>query len=225
MAGSLHMPLLILLLSLTLGAAGQGGEADNTEKKIVNGLPCPRGSQPGQVALLSDREFQCSGVLLSELWVLTVASCNMSEYTVHMGSDLLDDDKAVKIRATESFVHPRFQSQNYIHDLMLVKLSRPALLSEAVRKVTLPSRCKHPGANCTFSGWDGRDTNLVTQPSVLRCANVTLISHKVCGKLHSARPKTHMMCTAAPARVPCAYRSALSQFPAFLGCHSQSRQT
>ncbi|XP_045712391.1 kallikrein-7-like [Phyllostomus hastatus] len=198
MASPRLSPLLILLLSLALGAAGQGANNNNGEN-IVNGSPCPRSSQPWQVALLHDSEFHCSGVLVSEQWVLTVAQCNRSEYTVHMGSDLLDDKNAVRIRATESFIHPRFHSQKYIHDFMLVKLSSPAPLSETVRKVTLPSRCRRPGAHCTFSGWDNMDTNLVTQPSALQCSNVTLISHKDCGKLHSIRPKTHMMCTTAPA--------------------------
>ncbi|KAF6078151.1 hypothetical protein HJG60_009056 [Phyllostomus discolor] len=129
MAGPHLSPLLILLLSLALGAAGLEDEANNTEEKIVNRSPCPRGKQLWQVALLYDNEFHCSDVLVSKQWVLTVTQCHLRVYIVQMGSDLLLDAELLETKATESFIHPQYNYVTLTHDIMLVKLHSPAQLS------------------------------------------------------------------------------------------------
>lgn len=50
---------------------------DKSGEKIINGVPCPRGSQPWQVALLNGNQLHCGGVLLNQWWVLTAAHCMM----------------------------------------------------------------------------------------------------------------------------------------------------
>ncbi|EPQ16036.1 Kallikrein-7 [Myotis brandtii] len=127
--------------------------AQDTGERIINGVPCPRGAQPWQVALFTDHGIKCAGVLVHKDWVLTVAHCRKSEYIVQVGSDILVDGNAQRIRATESFVHPQFDAARQVHDIMLVKLSSPAKLSSTVRTVGVPSSCKQPGTSCTVSGW------------------------------------------------------------------------
>ncbi|ELK37889.1 Kallikrein-7, partial [Myotis davidii] len=127
--------------------------AQDTGERIFNGVPCPGGSHPWQVALYDNKKFHCAGVLVNKQWVLTVAHCHQSEYIVQMGSDLLVDVRAQRIRATESFIHPWYINDTYYHDIMLVKLSSPATLSPTVRTIDLPSSCKGRGTSCTVSGW------------------------------------------------------------------------
>ncbi|XP_070259080.1 kallikrein-7-like, partial [Myotis yumanensis] len=148
-------PVLLLLLSFALGSAGQEGlhPSQDTGERILNGVVCPKGSHPWQVALYDNNGFQCAGVLVNQQWVLTVAHCHHSEYIMQMGSDLLVDERAQRIRATQSFVHPWYNNNTYYHDIMLVKLSSPATLSPTVNTIDLPSSCKGPGTSCTVSGW------------------------------------------------------------------------
>ncbi|XP_036151851.1 kallikrein-7-like [Myotis myotis] len=206
MAGPLLQPLLLLLLSFTLGSAGQ--EAHGNGERIINGVPCPRGAQPWQVALFTDRGIQCAGVLVDKDWVLSVAHCRKSEYIVQMGSDLLVDGNAQRIRATQSFVHPRYiDAARQVHDIMLVKLRSPATLSPTVRTAGVPSRCKQPGTSCTVSGWGSTTVDVVRNTSQLMCSRVRILSYKDCRKVFPTMLRRFMLCAAPPDRQssPCKY--------------------
>ncbi|KAM8788816.1 kallikrein-7-like [Rhynchonycteris naso] len=196
MAGPSLSPLLVVLLSLALGSAGQG--VQDTGERIIHGVPCPRGSNPWQVALFRINKFWCAGVLIHEQWVLTVAHCYLSEYIVQLGSDLLVDENAQRIRATESFIHPEYDDFLNIHDIMLVKLSSPANLTSTVKTAELPTSCKDPGTNCSVSGWGSITMNIVTNSPELMCSNVSLISFKDCRRYFAIVLRKFMMCAAAP---------------------------
>lgn len=72
---------------------------------------------------------------------------------MQVGSDVLNDPNAQVIRATESFVYPQFDGAKKVHDIMLVKLSRPATLSATVRTLAVSSKCVSHGTTCMVSGW------------------------------------------------------------------------
>ncbi|XP_014304896.1 kallikrein-7-like [Myotis lucifugus] len=196
MAGPRLQPLLLLLLSLALRSAGQ--EAQDTGERIINGNVCPRGSHPWQVALYYNNKFKCAGVLVNQQWVLTVAHCHQSEYIVQMGSDLLVDVRAQRIRATESFIHPRYNNRTNNHDIMLVKLHSPATLSPIVNTINLPSSCKGNATSCTVSGWDVTTMHGATKPSRLMCSNVNIISYQECKQSYRNLLKKYMLCAATP---------------------------
>ncbi|XP_014405944.1 PREDICTED: kallikrein-7 [Myotis brandtii] len=186
--------------------------AQDTGERIINGVPCPRGAQPWQVALFTDHGIKCAGVLVHKDWVLTVAHCRKrvslsmllfffsSEYIVQVGSDILVDGNAQRIRATESFVHPQFDAARQVHDIMLVKLSSPAKLSSTVRTVGVPSSCKQPGTSCTVSGWGSTTVDVVRNTSQLMCSPVSIISYKDCRKLFPTMLRRFILCAAPPDR-------------------------
>ncbi|XP_036151847.1 kallikrein-7-like [Myotis myotis] len=205
-------PVLLLLLSLALGSAGQEGllptlfpglhPAQDTGERIFNGVVCPRGSHPWQVALYDNNKFQCAGVLVNQQWVLTVAHCHQSEYIVQMGSDLLVDGNAQRIRATQSFIHHRYINHTDNHDIMLVKLRSPATLSPTVSTIDLPSSCKDPGTSCTVSGWGVSPGDRgAKKSSELMCSNVNLISYRECKRSYWILLKKYMLCAAPPDRL------------------------
>ncbi|XP_006763927.1 PREDICTED: kallikrein-7 [Myotis davidii] len=193
MAGPRLQPLLLLLLSFALGSAGQ--EAHGNGERIVNGAPCSRGSHPWQVALMRGRDTQCTGVLIHAQWVLTVGHCRQLAYNVQMGSDVLNDPNAQVIRATESFVYPQFDGAKKVHDIMLVKLSRPATLSSTVRTLAISSKCTSPGTTCLVSGWGSTTGSpFETYPSELMCTNVTIIRLEDCRRHFLYLKRHYMVC-------------------------------
>ncbi|XP_070258245.1 kallikrein-7-like [Myotis yumanensis] len=195
-----RLPLvLLLLLSFALGSAGQ--EAQDTGERIINGVVCPRGSHPWQVALYDKNGFQCAGVLVNQQWVLTVAHCYQSEYIVQMGSDLPVDARAQRIRAIQSFIHHRYNNHTDDHDIMLVKLCSPARLSPTVNTIDLPSSCKDPGTSCTVSGWGVTTKDGEKGLSELMCSNVNLISYEHCKVFYPTMLKKYMLCAAPPDRL------------------------
>ncbi|XP_054567123.1 kallikrein-7-like [Eptesicus fuscus] len=214
MAGPLLPTLLLLLLSLAPGSAGQ--EAQGNGERIIFADVCPRGSHPWQVALYDNNEFHCAGVLVNQQWVLTVAHCHLSDYIVQMGSDLLVGGHAQMIHATESFIHHRYNNITYDHDIMLVKLSSPAMLSHNVQTINLPSSCKDPGTSCTVSGWGITTVGEgATISSELMCSDVSVTTYPECKLYYPTVLKKYNICAAPPFGLgyPCTFSAQVMVGP------------
>lgn len=64
-------------------------------------------------------------------------------------------------RTTVSVMHPRYRQglgpilprRTDEHDLMLLKLARPAVLGPRIQTLRLPYRCTQPGDQCQVAGW------------------------------------------------------------------------
>ncbi|KAM5236248.1 kallikrein-7 [Ctenodactylus gundi] len=194
MGGSLLRALLVLLFSLALGTAQQECKGDKSGERIIDGHVCKKSSNPWQVALLKGRQLHCGGVLVGERWVLTAAHCQMSEYNVQLGSDVLGSNNAQKIKASKSFRHPGYSTQTHVNDIMLVRLNKPAKLSSTVKKVKLPTTCEPPGTSCVVSGWGTTRSPDVSFPSHLMCADVNLISPNECKKVYKDLLGESMLC-------------------------------
>ena len=72
----------------------------------------------------------------------------------------LGEHNIKKTEGTEQFIntakvilHPNYNSQNQDNDIMLIKLSKAAVLNQYVGTVALPSGCASAGARCLVSGW------------------------------------------------------------------------
>ncbi|KAJ8789782.1 hypothetical protein J1605_021740 [Eschrichtius robustus] len=143
----------------------------NDSERIIDGVPCLRGSQPWQVALLNSNQLHCGGTLVNEWWVLTAAHCMMSSYNVPMGSEYLG--RGQKIGATMSFRHPDYSTQSQVNDLMLdprVHSPRP-----------LTDKPPDPHLAATF-------------PEKLMSTNVDIISSGDCRKVYRDLLGNSMLC-------------------------------
>lgn len=84
---------------------------------------------------------------------------HLSRYVVHLGEHNLQrrDGCEQTLSATESFPHPDFNNslpnKDHRNDIMLVKMTRAAFITWAVRPLTLSSHCVTPGTRCLVSGW------------------------------------------------------------------------
>ncbi|XP_055002052.1 kallikrein-7 [Sorex araneus] len=194
MAGSLVQLLVLLFAVVSAAPDDQGNKSGD---RIIDGVPCKRGSNPWQVALLKGDSLHCGGALLSPRWVITAAHCKMSEYIVHMGSDNLSKS-GQRIKASKSFRHPDYSTQTHVNDIMLVRLDRPARMTAQLKTVNLSSRCEPPGTSCQVSGWGTTTSPDVTFPKELMCTNVKLISSQDCKKVYKDLLGSSMLCAGIP---------------------------
>ena len=84
---------------------------------------------------------------------------HFSQYLVHLGEHNLQrwDGYEQTRTATKSFPHPHFNNslpnKDHRNDIMLVKMSSAAVITRAVRPLTLSSQCVTAGTSCLISGW------------------------------------------------------------------------
>lgn len=86
---------------------------------------------------------------------LRVLTCRHSNMRVRLGEhNLSKRDGSEQLRTVSRIVlHPRYEARSHRHDIMLVRLTRPACLSKRVHPVPLPMSCPQAGEACVVSGW------------------------------------------------------------------------
>nr|XP_017500395.2 kallikrein-10 [Manis javanica] len=208
----LLLPLLIAQLWAAEAALLPRNDTDT--EHVPSGAPCARGSQPWQVSLFNGLAFHCAGVLVDESWVLTAAHCgNDKPLWARVGDDhlLLLQGEQLR-RTTLSITHP-----NYIpgsgpilprrtdeHDLMLLKLARPAVLGPRLQTLRLPYRCAQPGDQCQVAGWGTTVARRVKYNRGLGCSTVTVLSPQECEVFYPGVLTSNMMCAGLDqGRDPC----------------------
>ncbi|KAM5207752.1 kallikrein-15 [Hipposideros larvatus] len=194
------MWLLLISFLLTSAAA----QDDNGE--MLEGEECVPHSQPWQVALFERGRFNCGASLIAPHWVLSAAHCQTRNMRVRLGEhNLRKRDGSEQLRTVSRVIpHPRYEGRSHRHDVMLVRLTRPARLSPQVRPVALPMRCPQPGEVCVVSGWGlvsngepettGRPVSQVYLPDTLHCANISIISASSCKKYYPGHLMNTMVC-------------------------------
>ncbi|XP_014650797.1 PREDICTED: kallikrein-15 [Ceratotherium simum simum] len=195
---------LLLTFSFLLMSAGERGQ-DGSDK-IPRGEACAPHSQPWQVALFERGRFNCGASLISPRWVLSAAHCQTRSMRVRLGEhNLRKREGPEQLRAVSRVIpHPGYAARGHLHDVMLLRLSRPALLSPEVRPVALPTRCPQVGETCVVSGWGlvsgsesrttGSPESQVSLPDKLHCANISIISAASCSKDYPGCLMDTMVC-------------------------------
>ncbi|EGW07315.1 Kallikrein-10 [Cricetulus griseus] len=142
----LLLPLLMVQLwgSQALLLPGNATRVDLETSTV----PCTRDSQPWQVSLFHNLQFQCAGVLVDQSWVLTAAHCwRKKPLRARVGDDHLLLFQKEQLRSTNSPVfHPKYQPcsgpilphRSDEHDLMMLKLSSPIVPTPSVHPIQLP---------------------------------------------------------------------------------------
>lgn len=197
--------LLLPLLVAQLWAAEAVFPRNDTDgDPEASGAACARGSQPWQVSLFNGLSFHCAGVLVDKSWVLTAAHCgNNKQLWARVGDDhlLLLQGEQLR-RTTRAIMHPKYHHgsgpilprRTDEHDLMLLKLARPAVLGPRIQTLRLPYTCAQPGDQCQVAGWGTTANRRVKYNKGLSCSSVTLLSSKECEVFYPGVITNSMMC-------------------------------
>lgn len=160
---------------------------------IVGGREAAPHSRPFMASLQIQGRLNCGGSLIREDFVLTAAHCRIPrQYTVVLGSDSLSGNESTKqeFTAVRSFRHPDYDG--HANDIMLLKLSGRAQLTDAVQLIPLRRGRLRTGSKCITSGWgDVGDNN--TLPARLQEVNVTSLPQRTCVRRWRGVPITRSM--------------------------------
>lgn len=124
-----------------------------TPREGTDGLTPNVGQFPWVVSITSHYDgfydLRCSGVLISNEWILTAASCSeegTDNYYVQIGQiDFALADR-IEVPIANFITHPDFHS--YENNIALVRLPSPIEFSETVNAIAIPSSF----ADNTFTG-------------------------------------------------------------------------
>ncbi|MGH0185220.1 UNVERIFIED_CONTAM: hypothetical protein FKN15_017244 [Acipenser sinensis] len=157
-----------------LAVPGSGSAID--DDKIVGGYECQPHSQPWQVSLNVGYHF-CGGSLINDEWVVSAAHCYKSRIEVRLGEHHIKVSEGTEefINSAKVIRHPRYNAYNIDNDIMLIKLRRPALLSENVQPVALPTSCPPAGTMC-------------------RCLEIPIVSEQDCENSYPGMITPNMFC-------------------------------
>uniref|UniRef100_A0A452RBD9 trypsin n=1 Tax=Ursus americanus TaxID=9643 RepID=A0A452RBD9_URSAM len=194
-------PLLILAF---VGAAVAFSTDD--DDKIVGGYTCKENSVPYQVSLNSGYHF-CGGSLINDQWVVSAAHCYKSKgfpraclpnsrIQVRLGEYNIDVTEGNEqfINSAKVIRHPSYNSWTLDYDIMLIKLSSPAVLNTRVATISLPSACAAAGTQCLISGWGNTLSSGSNYPELLQCLDAPLLSQAQCEASYPGQITSNMVC-------------------------------
>ncbi|NP_034773.1 kallikrein 1-related peptidase b24 preproprotein [Mus musculus] len=200
------MWFLILFLALSLGGIDA---APPVQSRVVGGFKCEKNSQPWHVAVFRYNKYICGGVLLNPNWVLTAAHCYgnaTSQYNVWLGKNkLFQREPSAQHRwVSKSFPHPDYnmsllnddipQPKDKSNDLMLLRLSEPADITDAVKPIDLPTEEPKLGSTCLASGWGSITPTKWQKPNDLQCVFIKLLPNENCTKPYLHKVTDVMLC-------------------------------
>ncbi|XP_021045350.1 kallikrein 1-related peptidase b22-like isoform X2 [Mus pahari] len=198
------MWFLILFLALSLGGIDA---APPVQSRVVGGYNCEKNSQPWHVAVYRYDEYLCGGVLIDPNWVLTAAHCYDIQYNVWLGKNMLfqDEPSAQHRLVSKSFPHPGFNlsllmlqtlppGADLSNDLMLLRLSKPADITDVVKPMELPTKEPKIRSTCLASGWGSTTPIKLQYPNDLQCVNLKLLPNEDCVKALKYKVTDVMLC-------------------------------
>ncbi|CAJ1060277.1 granzyme B-like isoform X1 [Xyrichtys novacula] len=189
---------LFFYLLTCLGLHALGSE-------IIHGEPVPEKMMPYMASLQDQFGYHiCGGFLISEDYVLTAAHCaHVSKRcltSVVLGThDLRKVDDATMRYGVKICEHPSYKDFTTGDDIMLLKLSRKAQMSERLQKILLadPESKLKDNTLCRVAGWGAIVTNGGYVDKLLK-VKVNVVNTNTC------KEQWKMINFELPAKVICA---------------------
>ncbi|MEE6516669.1 hypothetical protein FKM82_026329 [Ascaphus truei] len=154
---------LLTCVAITRAAYGCGAPAITPvisgHARIVNGQNAVSGSWPWQVSLQDHTGFHfCGGSLINPYWIITAAHCPvLTSHVAVLGMyDRASTSEARQVKGISKVIkHPLYNRETNLNDVLLVKLSSPAVYTARVSPVCLAASRDgfSVGFKCVTTGW------------------------------------------------------------------------
>ncbi|KAK1329899.1 hypothetical protein QTO34_010082 [Cnephaeus nilssonii] len=163
----------MLIAALVLTAAVQAERKD----KVLSGGPCERMSHPYQAALYNSGQLLCGGNL----------QVYLGKHNIYERESFQEQSSVV-----QTVVHPGFNAATHDQDIMLLRLRRPANLSDRIWPLALERDCSANRTSCQILGW-GKTASGVF-PNTIQCADVHLVPREDCERAYPGQITQNMVC-------------------------------
>jgi secreted trypsin-like serine protease len=127
------------------------------DSRILNGAQAALGQFPWEAALyvnIGTTTYFCSGNIISEEWILTVAQCIIGADSIDVLAGLIDlNGSGTVARGTEIVLHGDYDPDAFNNDIGLIKLSTPITFNVNVAPIALAETLLEDGIDVRVSGW------------------------------------------------------------------------
>ncbi|KAM3618371.1 uncharacterized protein V6R79_019724 [Siganus canaliculatus] len=170
--------------------------------RIIGGQEVSRYSIKYQASLQTEkRQHYCGGTLVDPWWVVSAAHCwrpsSLMKVVLSEHNLKVDEGFEQVFNVSKIFVH-NYNYKTFNNDMMLIKLSRPAILNANVQPARLPDANTPPlfFDVCTVSGWGVTQIYSYYLSPVLRAVDVRIIPH--CTYYYYRMITPNMLCAGSP---------------------------
>ncbi|XP_077853718.1 putative trypsin-6 [Macaca mulatta] len=98
------------------------------------------------------------------------------------------------INAAKIIRHPKYNRNTLSNDILLIKLSSPAIINTHVSTISLPTAPPAAGTKCLISGWGNTLSSGADYPDELQCLDTPVLTQAECEASYTGRITSNMFC-------------------------------